>query len=137
VLTELQAALAQEVQLLQKRLALLGSKAAVIVDELVQLQAAANNKLAEWQQHWYVAECSAVAALERVVKAAAAAGQPLPHDLRLEVRTHTVFRWDNGCCKCHILQGCGQLPVTCTSQPMLMIYSMQLLFAWHPCVVTC
>jgi hypothetical protein len=85
-MTELQAALALEVQLLQQRLALLGSKAAVIVDELVQLQAAANHQLAEWQQRRYVAECSAVAALERVVKAAAAAGQPLPHDLRLEVR---------------------------------------------------
>lgn len=82
----LQPALTEEVHLLQQRLTLLGTKAAAIVDEVVHLQAAANCQLAEWQQKRYVAECGAVAALEKVVKAAAAAGQPLPHDLRLEVR---------------------------------------------------
>lgn len=85
VSASLQTALAHELHLLQQRVVLFGSKAAVIIDEVVQLQATGNSQLAEWQQKRYVAECGAVAALEKVVKTAAAAGQPLPFDLRLEV----------------------------------------------------
>ncbi|KAF8067189.1 SPEF2 [Scenedesmus sp. PABB004] len=81
---ELQGPLADEVALLQARLALLGAKAVAVVEELVALTAGAHARLAEWAQARYVAECGAVAALERAAKAAAAGGAPLPHDLRLE-----------------------------------------------------
>jgi hypothetical protein len=82
---ELQSALAVEVSLLQQRLNVLGSRATVLVEEVVQLHAAANSQMSEWVHKRYVEECGAVAALERVAKAAAAAGKPLAQDLRLEV----------------------------------------------------
>lgn len=82
---ELQTALETEVALLQQRLHVLGHRATVLVDEVVQLHAAANSQMAEWVHKRYVEECGAVAALERVAKAAAAAGKPLAQDLRLEV----------------------------------------------------
>jgi hypothetical protein len=85
VSADLQSALGLELMVLQQRLGLLGSKSAALIDELVQLKASAMGQLAEWQHKRYVAECGAVSALERIVKAAAAAGKPLAHDLRLEV----------------------------------------------------
>lgn len=85
VLTELREALGVELALLQQRLAVLGRRAGALVEEVVQLHAACNSELAEWSHRRYVTECGAVAALERVIKAAAAAGKPLAHDLRLEV----------------------------------------------------
>jgi hypothetical protein len=42
--------------------------------------------MAEWLHKAYTGECGAVAALEQVTKKAAAAGELLPYDLRLEVR---------------------------------------------------
>jgi hypothetical protein len=63
----------------------LGHRANVLTEEVVQLHAAANSQMAEWAHRRYVDECGAVAALERVTKAAAAAGEPLAQDLRLEV----------------------------------------------------
>jgi cob(I)alamin adenosyltransferase len=86
VYAELQAALGVELSLLQQRLSMLGSKAAVMVEEVAQLHDSAHSQMAEQLHARYVAECSAVAALERVAKAAAVAGQPLVHGLRLEVR---------------------------------------------------
>lgn len=83
---ELQAALGVEVALLQQRLSVLGHRAGVLVEEVVQLHGTANSQMAEQLHRRYVEECGAVAALERVTKAAAAAGKPLAKDLRLEVR---------------------------------------------------
>jgi hypothetical protein len=85
VQAQLQAALATELALLQQRLSVLGHRANVLTEEVVQLHAAANSQMAEWAHRRYVDECGAVAALERVTKAAAAAGKPLAQDLRLEV----------------------------------------------------
>lgn len=87
---ELQHVLGVEAALLQQRLGLLGSKANSMVEEVTQLHGATHSQMAEQAHRRYVQECSAVAALERVVKAAAAAGQPLAHDLRLEVSTPVV-----------------------------------------------
>lgn len=85
--SEMHAALAVELALLQQRLSALAQRAAVLSDEVVQLHGTTHSQMAEWVHRVYVAECGAVAALERVVKAAAVAGKPLAHDLRLEVRT--------------------------------------------------
>jgi len=82
---ELQSMLGVELALLQQRLTAVGHRAGVLVEEVVQLHAGTNSQLAEWVHRRYVAECGAVAALERIVKAAAAAGKPLAQDLRLEV----------------------------------------------------
>lgn len=87
---ELQAALGLEVALLQQRLTALAHRASVLTEELVQLHGALNSQLAEWSHARYVAECGAVAALERVVRAAAASGKPLAQDLKLEVRQLVV-----------------------------------------------
>lgn len=84
--SELQVALGLEVALLQQRLSALAHRASVLTEEVVQLHGAVNSQLAEWSHARYVAECGAVAALERVVRAAAASGKPLAQDLKLEVR---------------------------------------------------
>jgi hypothetical protein len=87
---ELQAALGLEVALLQQRLTALAHRASVLTEEVVQLHGAVNSQLAEWSHVRYVAECGAVAALERVVRAAAASGKPLAQDVKLEVRQRMV-----------------------------------------------
>lgn len=99
---ELQAALGVEVALLQQRLSVLGHRAGVLVEEVVQLHGTANSQMAEQLHRRYVEECGAVAALERVTKAAAAAGKPLAKDLRLEVRRvglgAVVLVWSSTLC---------------------------------------
>lgn len=99
---ELQAALGVEVALLQQRLSVLGQRAGVLVEEVVQLHGTANSQMAEQLHRRYVEECGAVAALERVTKAAAAAGKPLAKDLRLEVRRvglgAVVLVWSSTLC---------------------------------------
>jgi hypothetical protein len=77
---------------LHQRLTLLAAKATAGIDEMLTGQAAVNNAMGQWLQQAYIAECSAVAALEQVVKAAAVSGQPLSYDLRLEVRCWAALR---------------------------------------------
>lgn len=81
---EVLALLTPQLQCLQRRLQLLAEQAAAGVDDLLQAQAATNTLLADCLKERYQAECSAVAALDRVVKTAAVGGTPLPHDLRLQ-----------------------------------------------------
>ncbi len=83
----------REVAILEGRLQLLAERCLAQMDEIGALAAGTHAKLGEWIKQRYRAECAAVAALDKVTKAAAAAGQQLPHDLR----------WGGAPCGC----GCG------------------------------
>jgi hypothetical protein len=113
----LQAALGSELVLLQHRLSLLGRRATALVAEVVALHGAANSQMAEWSHARYVGECGAVAALERVVKAAAAAGKPLAQDLRLEVGSGSTRHTPLSACCSSVTQflaaACQRLPHFC------------------------
>mmetsp|Transcript_35241 Transcript_35241/g.78424 ORF Transcript_35241/g.78424 Transcript_35241/m.78424 type:complete len:1824 (+) Transcript_35241:146-5617(+) len=81
---ELQEAVNREVDILQARALLLAERAAVGLEAVASAAQLTHARLGEWVRARYQAECSAVAALEKVVKEAAMSGLPLPHDLRLE-----------------------------------------------------
>ncbi|GLC51118.1 hypothetical protein PLESTB_000467700 [Pleodorina starrii] len=81
---ELLAGCGREVVILEARLALLAERCLGQMDEIYGLATGTTAKLGEWIRARYRAECAAVAALEKVSKAAAAAGEQLPHDLRLQ-----------------------------------------------------
>ncbi|GIL73035.1 hypothetical protein Vretimale_4669 [Volvox reticuliferus] len=74
----------REVAILEARLGLLAERCMGQMDEIYNLATGTAVKLGEWIRARYRAECAAVAALEKVTKAAAAAGEQLPHDLRLQ-----------------------------------------------------
>ncbi|KAG2499886.1 hypothetical protein HYH03_002175 [Edaphochlamys debaryana] len=74
----------REVEILEGRLALLAERCLAQIEEIGSLASGTIAKLGEWVRARYRAECAAVAALDKVTKSAAATGQPLPHDLRLQ-----------------------------------------------------
>ncbi|GFR40940.1 hypothetical protein Agub_g1600 [Astrephomene gubernaculifera] len=74
----------REVAILESRLALLAERCLGQMDEIYALATGTTAKLGDWVRARYRAECAAVAALDKVSKAAAAAGQQLPHDLQLQ-----------------------------------------------------
>jgi hypothetical protein len=82
---QLQAAVELQLGGLGQRLALVAFKASDRLSLLAEAHAIAHAAMAEWLRARYAGECSAVAALDGVVRAAAAEGRQLPFDLRLEV----------------------------------------------------
>ncbi|KAG2448325.1 hypothetical protein HYH02_006909 [Chlamydomonas schloesseri] len=74
----------RELAILEARLQLLAERCLGQMDEMAALASGTLGRLGEWVRERYRSECAAVAALDKVCKAAAAAGQPLPHDLRLQ-----------------------------------------------------
>lgn len=48
-------------------------------------------RLADWMKQRYHGECSAVSALHKLASQAAFAGQPLPHQLDLQVPFHILL----------------------------------------------
>jgi hypothetical protein len=82
---QLHAAVAQQLSGLRARLELVAARSGEQLAAVADGHAAAHGVMAEWLKARYAAECGAVAALDGAVRAAAAAGRPLTHDLRLEV----------------------------------------------------
>ncbi|EFJ52136.1 hypothetical protein VOLCADRAFT_103155 [Volvox carteri f. nagariensis] len=74
----------REVAILEARLGLMAERCMGQMDEIYNLATGTAVKLGEWIRARYRAECAAVAALEKVSKAAAAGGEQLQHDLRLQ-----------------------------------------------------
>ncbi|KXZ56759.1 hypothetical protein GPECTOR_1g684 [Gonium pectorale] len=74
----------RELAILEARLCLLADRCLGHMEEIASLATGTTAKLGEWIRARYRAECAAVAALDKFAKAAAAAGQPLPHDLKLQ-----------------------------------------------------
>ncbi|KAG2442556.1 hypothetical protein HXX76_002642 [Chlamydomonas incerta] len=74
----------RELAILEARLQLLAERCLGQMDEMAALASGTVGRLGEWVRERYRSECAAVAALDKVCKAAAAAGQPLPYDLRLQ-----------------------------------------------------
>ncbi|MEW5317265.1 MAG: hypothetical protein WDW38_008576 [Sanguina aurantia] len=73
-----------EMAILEARLTMLADRALSSLGHIHQLCASTKAKLAEWVRARYAGECSAVAALVKIVKEAAHKGRELPFDLRLE-----------------------------------------------------
>jgi hypothetical protein len=78
------AVMSAESGILEERLQLLADRASAALEGVSHLSTRTLDTLGSWIRSRYQAECSAVLALDKVVKAAAVAGEPLPSDLRLE-----------------------------------------------------
>lgn len=86
VRAEVARCVALEADITKRRLQQLAASAASYLDDLTEAQAHVDGLVTEWVKASYTAECSAVSALEAIVKKAAHDKTPLPYDLRLEVR---------------------------------------------------
>lgn len=75
---------AKETEMMESRLHLLASRALAALEDVSGLAQRTHDRLGEWIRARYRAECSAVSALDKVVKEAAIKGTPLPFDLRLK-----------------------------------------------------
>ncbi len=73
-----------ELRIVEQRLSALAVQATSAIDALTQVHTSTIDTLSGWIKARYQAECSAVLALDKVIKAAALAGEPLASELRLD-----------------------------------------------------